>query len=465
MKSENHRITWGKELPIPEESIIEIVKGYLTGSEMQRLEMYEAYYKGDNADIVKRYKDKAYRGKTPNNKVPSGYYSTIIDSMSGYLFNNVQYVNKDNEAYSESLKQILYDNDVEVKDMNSGTMALAYNKAIELVYTVGDANNTEIKFCNIEPEQMILIYDNSIEPEVIAGIYLIKSPEKDYDYYIDVIYKDLWQYWKMSKKQELTQREQDRMLFFSKCPVICYNTEILNCLSSFNIIIPYIDALDYVLSGNSNEMERLVDTILKLSMLVSPEDAKNMTEWKYIQGLQKDDVAEYIQKDTSPAFREYVSKLLINEIHKHSHVLDWYSPDSGTSGEVSGKALLTRLYDMELYSNRIEKVYRKGAWKRIELITELMAAKSMPTGEIDIIFKRTQPNMMLDTLQALKDIPFISDETKREIAGIDEAKEKDRLEEQSKSLDITDLIPKKEVPNGVSNQEKTNQEKIVDNNA
>jgi len=67
----------------------------------------------------------------------------------------------------------------------------------------------------------------------------------------------------------------------------------------------------------------------------------------------------------------------------------------------------------------------------------------MPTGDINIIFKRTEPNMVLDTLQALKDIPFISDETKREIAGIDEKKEKDRLESAAEEIDITTLIPQK----------------------
>jgi len=454
MKSNNHKIIWSKELPIPQESIIEIVKSYLSGQEIKMLELYSDYYSGDNTDIVARHKDKEYRGKTPNNKIPSGYYSTIIDSMGGYLFNNVQYINKDNEAYTEALKQILYDNDVEVKDMNSGTMALAYNKAIELVYTIGDANNTEIKFCNIEPTQMILIYDDSIEPEVIAGIYVIKSPDKDFDYYVDVIYKDLWQYWKM-KDEKITERQPDRQLFFSKCPVIVYNTELLNSLSSFNIIIPYIDALDYVLSGNSNEMERLVDTILKLSMMVKPEDAKNMTEWKYIQGLQKDDIAEYIQKDTSPAFREYVSKLLIQEIHKHSHIVDWYSPDSGMSGEVSGKALLTRLYDMQLFSQRIEKVYKKGTKKRIELINDLMAAKSMPVGDITIVFNRTLPDMTIEKMQSLKDVPFVSDETKREICGIDEAKEKIRLDNQQKEISITELFPQKtkEVNDGTDDKQ------------
>lgn len=443
-KSGFQRFTWGKPEPIDKDTLRDIIKAYLQSDELKRLQMYNEYYQGDNSEIIKRYNDKKQRNKTPNNKVPTGYFSTIIDSMGGYLFNDIKYVSKNSDDYSKTLNQILFDNDVEVKDMNSGTMALTYNKAIELVYTIGDQTASEIKFTNIDPRQMILIYDESIEPEVIAGIYIIKSPDKDFDYYADVIYKNVWQYWTI-KDNELSVREPDRQLFFKGCPVICYNTELINQISSFSTIIPYIDALDYVISGNSNEMERLVDTILKLSRLVKPEDAANMAEWKFIDGLKSDDIAEYIQKDTSPEFRQYVSKLLIQEIHKHSHIVDWYSPDSGLTGEVSGKALITRLYDMQLFSQRIEKVYRRGLWKRIERINDIMAIKSMPIGEIEIKFNRTLPDMRIDTMQGLKDVPFISDETKRELSGIDEETEKKRIDEQAKEVDITSLIPQKEV--------------------
>jgi len=441
-KSGFQRFTWGKSERIDKETLTEIIKSYLSSDELKRLQIYNDYYQGNNTEIVKRYNDKKQRNKTPNNKIETGYFSTIIDSMGGYLFNDIKYVSKNSDDYATALNQILYDNDVEVKDMNSGTMALAYNKAIELVYTIGDQAASVIKFANIDPRQMILIYDESIEPEIIAGIYIIKSPDKDFDYYADVIYKDVWQYWKV-KNNELSEREKNRILYFKGCPVIYYNTELINQVSSFSTIIPYIDALDYVLSGNSNEMERLVDTILKLSRLVKPEDAANMAEWKFIDGLKKDDIAEYIQKDTSPDFREYVSKLLIQEIHKHSHVLDWYSPDSGMTGEVSGKALITRLYDMQLFSQRIEKVYRRGLWNRIERINDIMAIKSMPTGEIEIKFNRTLPDMRIDTMQGLKDVPFISDETKRELSGINEETEKKRIEEQGKEINVSDLIPKK----------------------
>jgi SPP1 family phage portal protein len=462
------RFTWGKSDPIDKESLQTIIKDYLQSDELKRLQIYNDYYQGNNTEIVRRYRDKKQRNKTPNNKIETAYFSTIIDSMGGYLFNNIQYVAKESkdkskqddkqtDEYTQALNQILYDNNVEIKDMNSGTMALVYNKAIELVYTVGDATTTEIKFANIDPRQMILVYDEGIEHEVIAGVYIIQSHDKNFDYYVDVIYNNVWQYWKV-KDYILSEREPDRTLYFKQCPVVVYNTEIVNQNSSFATIIPYIDALDYVISGNSNEMERLVDTILKLSRLVKPEDAANMAEWKFIDGLKSDDIAEYIQKDTSPEFRKYVSQLLIQEIHKHSHIIDWYSPDSGMTGEVSAKALLTRLYDMQLFSQRIEKVYRKGAWKRIELINDLMAIKSMPIGEVEIKFNRTLPDMMIEKMQGLKDVPFLSDQTKRELVGIDEEQEKKRLEEQSQEININDLMPQKPEDNTSAEDDKSEEE-------
>lgn len=442
-KSGLQRFVWSKPEKIDAKSLGNIIKSYLSSDELKRLQMYNEYYQGDNTEIVKRYEKKRQRNKTPNNIIPTSYFSTIIDSMGGYLFNNIQYVAKKNKDYAVKLNKILYDNDVEVKDMNSGTQALVYNKAIELVYTVGDNTVTQIKFANIDPRQMILIYDDSIEPEIIAGIYLIKSPDKDYDYYADVIYKDVWQYWTV-KDYVLSERQPDRPLFFKGCPVICYNTNLLSNESAYQTIIPYIDGLDACISGDWNEMERLVDSILKTSLKIKEEDKKDMAEWKILDNLRPDDIAEYIQKDTSPQFREYVSKLLIQEIHKHSHVLDWYSPDSGLSGEVSAKALITRLYDMQLDSQKKEKAYRKGLWKRIERITDLMAIMSMPVGEIEIKFNRTLPDMMFEKMQSLKDIPFISDQTKRELSGIDEDQEKKRLEEQGNEVNVSDMFGDKE---------------------
>ena len=441
--SDFSRVIWQSKEKIDIKSLTEIVEGYLASSEIKRLDMYNHYYESMNSAMLARYQDKKRRNKTPNNFVPTGYYSTIIDSMAGYMFNNVQY-NSDTDNIGDFLN-ILKTNDIEVKDMETGIRALAYNKAAEIVYTVGDSTNVKIKFTSIDPRQMIFVYDDAIEPVMICGIYIRKSSSKNYDYLIDVIYADSWEYYTM-KDYKILSKDIPRQLFFSECPVVEYRTELLNDNSSFHKILPYIDALDIIMSGNSNEIDRLVDALLVLGRIVQDDDLKNMEEWKVLEGMKTEDRAEYITKDMSPQFREYVSKLLIQEIHKHSHVIDWYSPDSGLTGDVSAKALVTRLFDMEMYSQRLEKIYRRGSQKRIRLISELMGIMSLNVDDIAIKYNRTLPNMMIDTAQALKDVPFIDDETKRELCGLDNDMIKKRIENQAEEIDISDMVNRNKKP-------------------
>lgn len=443
-QASTQRFTWTKEEKMTIEDINSFVEAYMASSELRLLQNYAQYYESLNPDLLKQYQDKYARGKTPNNFNPTAYYSTIVDTMSGYMFQNIVY-SADDEAYSKTLNDILTANDNDVKDMETGTRALCYNKGIEIVYSTGDANATEIKFTSLDPRQMILVYNDNIEPKVIAGIYVIKSPVKEYDLYIDVIYKDEWQYYQ-AKDGNMSERQPSKQLFFSECPVIEYRTEVLSKNSSFHVVLPYINALDFIMSGNSNEIDKLADAFLAIGTVLTDEQKENMSEWKTLEGLAKEDRAEYITKDMSPQFREYVSKLLINEIHKHSHVIDWYSPDSGLSGEASGKALITRMYDMDTMSQRIEKIYRKGLMKRINLINELMGIKSMPTGQVKITFNRIKPDMMIDTAAALTNVTFISDQTKREICGIDEDVEKERLDKEKETeIDVSDLMPQKPI--------------------
>lgn len=156
-----------------------------------------------------------------------------------------------------------------------------------------------------------------------------------------------------------------------------------------------------------------------------------MEEWKVLENMKTEDRAEYITKNMSSEFRQYVSKLLINEIHKHSHVIDWYSPDTGLTGEVSAKALITRLFDMNMFSNRIELVYKHAAYKRIDLINQMLAIKSVKIDDnITITFNRTLPSGVEDKLAALQNVTFISDQTKCEMCGIDWEEEKKRKEEE-----------------------------------
>ena len=391
----------------------------------KRIDLYSKYYHADNTAISKRVKDRHARGKTPNNSIPSAYYTTVVDTMAGYLFNNVVYKSTDN--YIKYLYDVLEANRYETKDMRTGVQALAYNRAVELVYTDETAT---IKYDNLDPKTVIPIYTDNIDKQLFCALWVRGSKGK---ILVDVIYKDEWQFYVYVDGQ-IYAREEPRQLFFSECPVCIYNTQIIGVQPPFHQVIPYIDALDVLITGNSNEIERLVDALLVLGTSVSQDDLNHMDEWKALMDIKNEDRAEYLTKDMSPVFREYVSKLLIQEIHKHSHVVDWYNPDTGISGASSGKALLTRMFDMDMYSKRIEKIYKDGIGKRIKLIGELASISGVKPEPVYIEFKRTMLHDMEEKIIALNQASFLSAQTKIETAGFDYEIEKERIETESKKM-------------------------------
>ncbi len=428
----NNKVIWRGEDKLSIEDVKEVVDDYLASPEMTRLQEYDKYYEAENTFIVDKAADKKRRDKTPNNLIPTSYFATVIDTMAGYMFSDVQYVprTKTDEDYSVVLNDLFFNNDSDVKEMKTGIHSLAYNKGIELVYTTGDGiNSPEIKFANIDPRQMILIYDNGIEPDIYCGIRITMAVDPMM-YNVDVIYKDEWQSYQVDSNKKFSEREEVRQLTFSECPVVVYNSNDMSARSPYHKVIPYINALDFLITGNANDIEKLTDAILVLTKILKDEDLRHLDELKALMEIEQGERAEYLEKNSDPAFREYASKLLIQEIHKHSHVIDYYSPDSGMSGEASGKALRIRLFDMDMYSRRIEKVYKKGTEKKIRLINTLLTAIGEKVGEVDIIFNRTLPDDFEEKALVLKDLVFLSDETKIERLGIDIDKEKDRMNEQ-----------------------------------
>jgi len=362
----------GESVILSADEIHAVFKGYLSSEQYEKISTYEEYYEGENCEILKRFRDRKERNKTPNNLIPTAYYRSVIDAMAGYMFSDVQYQGREESdaAYVEALQTILDDNAISIKDMAAGVRSLAFNKAYELVYTVGDGNTTQIKVATLNPKNTFCIYNNDIEPAMICGVRFVKGEGKEERYKLDVIYATVWQRYSVTTgtKGDEIKLIDERPLFFPACPVVEYNSEVITDDAPFAIILPYIDALDLILSGNSNEIERLTDALLVIGKLLKDKDLKHMDEIKALMGFKQEDRAEFITKNNDPAFREYVSRLLIQEIHKHSHVIDWYGGDA-TTGTISAKAYRTRLHDMSVFSNRIEQVHREGAEKRLVLLS------------------------------------------------------------------------------------------------
>ncbi len=85
---------------------------------------------------------------------------------------------------------------------------------------------------------------------------------------------------------------------------------------------------------------------------------------------------------------------------------------------------------MDMYSRRIEKIYKKGTEKKVRLINSLMVATGQEVGEIDIIYNRTVPDFFEELAPVLGQLTYLSDETKIRMLNLDVEKETELLEAQ-----------------------------------
>lgn len=445
-----NKVIWkGSEMPAMADIGI-IVKDYMGSRALKYIEYVSSYYDSKNADLMAVHRDKAIKRKTPNWFVPTAYYSTLVDSLSGYMFNNVIYSAE--KAEGEELADLINTEfrriNIDVKDMATGTRAIAFNKGCEIVYTTGDGNSEPtINVLDVDPRQMIFVYDNSVESNLIMGIRVVDAHENGKKYYIDAITKDSWASYVIDDKDNIRVNESGKndRLFWDECPCIEYKTEVLNGQTSFHAIIPYIAALDAVVTGNSNELDKLADAILAMTKLLSDEEKKRLGDIKLIEGMDKGDIVQYVQRQIDPSFRQMLLDFLVREIHKHSHVVDWYSSDNGAQGDASGRALRVRATDMEMNASRIEKNVKLGWYKRIRLFKQFFvknyAYKPVEGDDIKISMNRTRIVGVEDVAPLLVGVDFMSNQTKQELSGLDPQKEEERKEaEKETSTDITDII-------------------------
>jgi len=339
---------------------------------------------------------------------------------------------------------------VSVKDMKAGLNALTFNRAYELVYTVGDGENlkaTQIKFAPLDPLSVVPIYSDTIEPELVAIVWFRESNGAKL---ADYITATEWTQFRAEKDKEDYTKIDTRKLTFSMCPVVEYRSEMIGDSSPFDSVVSYIEALDWAITGNSNEIDRIVDAILLLGKKLSPDDRDHLNEIKTLEDISKDEITpQFLEKNLSPEFRKYVTDLLIQEIYRHSHTVDWHTQ---MEGEASAKALKIKLFDMDMYSKRIEKVFVEGTQKRIALLGELIRLRdNMQPEPVTVSFERTLPTDNETLIQVLTGVDWISNQTKQEWVGLNSDIEQERLNGEAPMINLDD-IPSQEGENVVDSE-------------
>jgi len=357
------------------------------------------YYIGKNPTIIAttdalRRKDA---GAT-NNCTPVSYGRKIITTFTGYAY-RPRYITykSENESLLDELLLVFNENSEHIKTSMNGRNTGIFGMSYELLYmgTSKISDKPEVKFTVIDPRELILLYDYSIEPvKKIAIRFYNVSEELDK---IAVYYNDHTEYYDLKKTRygsgdTLIATGEERT-FFGEVPIVPYylNQEVQSLIES---TLPLIDDYDALVSGAMNEFDRFSNAYLRLvSMSLSKDQLQKLKYSRIFEQLKDKESVSFLTKDIPTAYIQFMAELIKSQIHTQSHV-----PDLASGVDLSGVAIKRTMFDFENVVSSAEAEFDTGLLERIRMILVVLKLMSRADGtfdEITISHKRNEPvNLM-----------------------------------------------------------------------
>lgn len=387
------------------------------------------YYHAKNQILCRQMNDAA----KPNNKVSHPYASYITDTLTGYFMGEgVTYGCTDAAAALDELKMVLEYNDAADEDMEVAKDMSIFGLGIELLY-VDAEGATRIK--RIDPHEMVLVYDDSLDEELLYGIRYYRGynilTEREFAT-IEVYSKDKIVVYHCDELFNNFSVVDERPHYFGIVPVVVYlNNE--EEIGDFEPVISLIDAYDKMESDSLNDFEYFVDAYLCLSGLVADSDDVATMKENRILLLDSDSDAKWLTKDTNDSNIENVKNRLDADIHKFSKVPNM--TDEAFAGNSSGVAIKYKTMPMENIVSIKERKFKKGLQRRIELIFAIMSktsaaydwrsieitfTRNLPTNDVEIAQMASTLSGIVSNETLLAQIPFVEDVEAEQEKVIDE---------------------------------------------
>lgn len=372
------------------------------------LERLHDYYCGKHDILNRSNQDKT----KPNHKIVNPFPQYITDTLCGYFVGEpITYSSMDENAHNE-LNAILNYNDVAAVDMANARDMSIFGKSYELHYIDADGIT---RFTNVSAENMIIVYDDTIEAEILYAVRLVPNYDimKDKTVYkVEVYSNESVRFYDSNEDLSALTLTSEAPHYFGLVPVC----EFLNNeeeIGDFETVIPLIDAYDMLESDALNDFDYFVDAYLVLTgMTADAEDISKMKENRVILLDDADAKAEWLIKSENDTVSQNLKDRFKNDIHKFSKTPDL--SDEAFSNNASGVAIKYKLYGTESLASNKERFFKKGLQRRIELIFNILNMKggSYDYRGVDIVFTRNIPtnaNELADMVQKLSGV--VSTET------------------------------------------------------
>lgn len=391
------------ETEITDELVTKLIK--LHEEDCERYITLEDYYRG-KAKIYDRSKED-YKA---NNKLALDYPSYIVDILLGlFVGKPISYtVADENKEMMEGLQEVFDLNDEQDENAEIAKICGIKGRGYEIVYLDEEGG---VRFNEVQPENIVMVYDNHIKPEPLFCIYIREdadaesigkeSKNKLVTLYTKETIKEM-----RLEGSDLKLIEENANLF-GAIPVVEFKNNN-EAIGDFERVLSLIDALNLAQSDTANDFEEFTDALLVLAGMpqADSDDVNRMIEDKVLL-LDKSggagQSAEWLIKNINDTALENYKNRLDADIHKFAKVPNMN--DEHFAGNVSGEAMKYKLFATDQIIAQKQRKFKSALQERIKLIlsiAKIKTAKDFDYRDISIVFNDNKPYNELDNIATVK---------------------------------------------------------------
>ena len=408
--------------------------------ERSRLHDLKKYYMGDHAILKHERRNK----NAPNFKTVANHAKDIADTSTGYFMGNPIKYNNTAESDLEPLLVAFDGAEIDQVDAQNALNMAIYGRAYEYIYA--KEGLTELDSASVDPENVFLVYDDSIERKALFAVYYyeIKDDTKDATKYQAEVFTQNLHYHIVLRDSSMgtTRNEQVEPHNLGQIPIIEYRNNHF-AIGDYEQQISLIDAYNSLMGNRVNDKEQAVESILVLygaQLGDTPEaihEAMAILNEEGLLELPSDSAkAEFLKNTLDESATEILRKALKEDIYTFSHVPNL--TDENFAGNSSGVAMEFKLLGLEMITKTKEANYKRGLRQRISIFAHYLGMQQIALEAHSIVpqFSRGLPKNLLELSQVINNLegkvslrqlisllPFVEDPD-AELEELEEEKEK-----------------------------------------
>lgn len=331
-------------------------------------------------------------------KVHVNHYRDVVKNKQSYLGGNINLSIEDDRPEIQDLfrKLSILNN---AQDQNSEMVAIASAQGIgyRLLYN----HNSEVRWTNIHPENVIYMIGNGEEYDPDMAIYTYKDYREDTEYTIAELYDREMVYTYRYDNQWILEDEIPHL--FSRVPIIpFYNNR--ESLPDAQPAISLMDSYDVTLSNSLSLIQQLIDSLLAIksdNITLDENFIEQIKEYGLVL-LGPEDSMAFIDRNINDTHVQNSLRLLKKNIYAVSQSIDYNDEDM--SGNVPVVAYKQKLSRLESSSKTTERKFMSSLYAQYTLISEFYSTyRSLffDPYSIQIEFNRTYPRNVAEEVQTL----------------------------------------------------------------